>query len=106
MLDKLNARSLQELLDRVAALEDVTFGGRQVGGRSAGDLRLYKRHLAIRRNTSTRTVDRDLGRGLLPPPDGIDNSHPWWWLSTIQRAERKQLSDLRRKRESAGEDHA
>ena len=85
----MDKRLIAALSDRVTALENAVLG-RPVEHSvdSATDRRLTKASLARRRGNSTRTVDRDVERGLLPPPE-IENGRCYWWLSTVQRHERK-----------------
>ena len=77
-----------DIISRLAALETVVLGhtaGQPVD--AAADRRLTKRELATRRGKSTRTIDRDVKRGVLPPPE-IENGRSYWWLSVLQRYER------------------
>ena len=87
---------LRKLEGRFAGLE-VFLGQQGIGDRPgpvdpAFDRRLTKRQLALRRGKSTRTVDRDVKRGVLPPPE-FENKRAYWWLSALQRHERARGQD-------------
>jgi hypothetical protein len=88
--------NLTHILTRLETLEAAVLG--RVTSRPIDpgcDRRLNKHQLALRRGTSTRTVDRDVERGALPRPE-IENGRCYWWLSAIQEHERQ-----RRAREAA-----
>jgi hypothetical protein len=89
-LDNILAR-LHKLEDRFRGLE--TFIGHDGDDDGpvdpAHDRRLTKRQLAQRRGKSTRTVDRDVERGILPAPQ-FENGRAYWWLSALQRHERER----------------
>lgn len=74
---------------RLAALEIVVLGhAAEQPVDAAHDCRLTKRQLAQRRGKSPRTIDRDVKRGTLPPPE-YENGRAYWWLSVLQCHERK-----------------
>jgi hypothetical protein len=62
------------------------------------DRRISKREMALRRGTSTKTVERDTRRGVLPPPEIDPHGHWFWWLSAIQQHERAQANVTREPR--------
>jgi hypothetical protein len=74
------------IIDRLAALEAIVMG-RSTDARF--DRRITKSQLAMRRGTSTRTVDRDVARNILPKPE-IENGRLYWWLSAVQQHERER----------------
>ena len=79
-----------DIISRLAALEIVVLGHTaEQPVDAAADRRLTKRELATRRGKSTRTIDRDVARGILPPPQ-FENGRAYWWLSALQRHEREQ----------------
>lgn len=83
-----------DILDRLGALEAVVMGRKDAAPTDPRfDRRLTKRELAQRRGKSTRTVDRDVERGVLPPPE-VENGRCYWWLSTLQRHERKRAKEV------------
>jgi IS30 family transposase len=92
--DKLLAANI---ISRLSRLETVVLGHTADEVDAAGDRRLTKRELATRRGKSTRTIDRDVKRGTLPPPE-FENGRAYWWLSALQRYERehKQSKPQRR----------
>jgi hypothetical protein len=82
--------SLADIFDRLDALEAAVMGRKNaVPTAPHFDRRLTKRELALRRGQSTRTVDRDVERGALPPPE-VENGRCFWWLSVLQRHERNR----------------
>jgi hypothetical protein len=85
--DKLLATNMSS---RLAALETIVLGHTtEQPVDAAADRRLTKREVAIRRGKSTRTIDRDVKRGVLPPPE-IENGRSYWWLTVLQRHERER----------------
>jgi hypothetical protein len=82
---------LTDIIDRLEALESVVFG-RAGGARGGGDRRLTKPEVAVRNGVTKRTIDRWVKDGTLPPPD-IINGRYFWWLSALQRHERKRLRE-------------
>jgi hypothetical protein len=50
--------------------------------------RLTKAEVAKREGISTRTVDRRVDEGKLPPPDDIINNRLYWWSDTLERHRR------------------
>ena len=50
--------------------------------------RLTKADVAKREGISTRTVDRRVDEGKLPPPDDIINNRLYWWSDTLERHRR------------------
>jgi hypothetical protein len=62
-----------------------------VFGRGSLDRKLFKSQVAVREgDCATRTVDRKVEKGRLPPPDGVDGNKPFWWLSTLERHDRQR----------------
>jgi len=49
---------------------------------------LTKPEVAYTLSTTTRTVDRWVARGVLPPPDRLPNGRPAWRASVIRDAVR------------------
>lgn len=90
-LDSILAR-LNKLEGRFRGLEACIghHGGDDGPVDPAHDRRLTKRQLAQRRGKSTRTIDRDVARGILPPPQ-FENGRAYWWLSALQRHERAHI---------------
>jgi predicted DNA-binding transcriptional regulator AlpA len=84
---------LSIICDRLDVLERVVLG-RAGGARGGNDRRLTKPEVAIRNGVSTRTISRWVEDGSLPPPD-IVNGRWTWWLSALQRHERKRLRESR-----------
>ena len=87
---------ISDIHARLDALEAVVLGRRD-GPRldPRFERRLGKRELALRRGTSTRTLERDVKRGRVPPPE-IDATGRWhWWLSVVQEDERKRAAAAR-----------
>jgi hypothetical protein len=80
---------LADIAERLGALEAVVLGHR-TSAPAATDYRLTKRALAERRGKSTRSIDRDVKRGVVPPPE-IENGRSYWWLSVLQRHERAHV---------------
>jgi hypothetical protein len=68
--------------------------GRAGGARGGNDRRLNKREVSIREGKSTRTINRWVEKGIYPPPDNI-NGRLVWWLSVLQRHDRKRLRESR-----------
>jgi hypothetical protein len=88
--------TIDSIFQRLERLEEALLG-RKGASRpvdTGGDRRLTKRALALRRGKSERTIDRDVERGLLPPPE-IEQGRCYWWLSAVQRYERRFKSDPR-----------
>jgi hypothetical protein len=90
---------LANILDRLHKLEGRCRGLETFVGHGdsdpvdpAHDRRLTKRQLAQRRGKSARTIDRDVARKLLPPPE-FENGRAYWWLSVLQRYEREHKPD-------------
>jgi hypothetical protein len=81
---------INDIYLRLDALEAAVLGRKDASRPvdTGEDRRLTKRQLALRRGNSTRTVDRDVERGALPPPE-IENGRCYWWLSVLQRHERE-----------------
>jgi hypothetical protein len=93
-MDKLTT----SVLHRLATLEAVVLGrAAEQPADPTSDRRLTKREVALRRGKSMRGVERDVKRGLLPPPD-IENGRWYWWLSVLQRHERAAAPQPRRPR--------
>jgi hypothetical protein len=90
MSDKL----LTDICERLDTLEAMVGLGRRSTLPSGLDRRLTKRELAMRRGKSTRTIDRDVKRGVLPEPE-VEGGRLYWWLSALQRHERKFKSSPR-----------
>jgi hypothetical protein len=82
---------LTDVLARLEEIERVLFG-RAGGARGGGDRRLTKPEVAVRNGVTSRTIDRWVEDGILPPPD-IINGRLTWWLSALQRHERKRLRE-------------
>jgi predicted DNA-binding transcriptional regulator AlpA len=83
---------LTDICDRLEVLEAAVFGRGGGGTRGSGDRRLTKPEVAVRNGVSGRTVDRWVTDGILPPPE-IINGRWTWWLSALQRHERKRLRE-------------
>jgi hypothetical protein len=83
---------IADITRRLAVLETHVLGGSVVEQPvdAASDRRLFKGEVAERRGKSTRAIPRDIAKKLMPPPDGIENNRPWWWLSSLQKHERQQ----------------
>jgi hypothetical protein len=81
---------------RLDALEAVVLGRRD-GPRldPRFDRRLGKKEMALRRGTSTKTLERDVKRGRVPPPEIDEYGHWHWWLSAVQEDERKRAAASR-----------
>jgi hypothetical protein len=47
--------------------------------------RLTKTDLAKEEGVSTRSVDRRVKEGKLPPPDDVINGRLYWWSDSIER---------------------
>jgi hypothetical protein len=94
---------LNDLRYRISVLEAVVLGRRDSSRPTDPQLdrRLTKRQLALRRGKSTRTVDRDVERGLLPPPE-IENGRCYWWLSTLERHDRERVQSRTQTPPNAG----
>jgi hypothetical protein len=71
---------------RVTALEALLGCATEQPIDPANDRRLTKRQLAQRQGKSTRTIDRDVERGVLPAPV-VENGRCFWWISDLQRHE-------------------
>ena len=72
------------ILQRLDALEAA------VKGRASEhfDRKLFKAEVALREGVVARTIERNVGAGSFPPPDGVTNGHAWWWLATLERHDR------------------
>src|SRR5262245_2525577 len=77
---------LTNIANRLAAVEAAVFDRAGHAPAAGVDRRLTTTQRAARRGTSTRTVDRDVERGLLPPPQH-ENGRCYWWLSMLQEYE-------------------
>jgi hypothetical protein len=75
---------LGEILRRLDALEGAVHGKAS----KFFNRKLSKSQVALREGNTTRNVDRKVKAGILPPPDGYDNGHPFWWLSTLETNDR------------------
>jgi predicted DNA-binding transcriptional regulator AlpA len=64
------------ILDRLDTLESAVLGRIR--------RRLSKPELARREGVSTRTIDRRVRDGLLPPPDVVAR-RLYWWLDEVER---------------------
>lgn len=53
---------------------------------------LSKPDVALILSTTTRTVDRWVARGVLPPPDRLPNGRPAWRASVVYAAVRSAES--------------
>jgi hypothetical protein len=84
---------LTDICDRLSTLEAIVLG-RAGGVRGGGDRRLSKREVAIREGKTTRTITRWVAMGIYPPPDNV-NGRDVWWLSVVQRHDRKRLRESR-----------
>jgi len=78
---------------RLDALEAMVMGRTMRATDPRFDRRLTKAQLAVRRGVSARTIDRDVKRGVLPPPE-IENGRCYWWLSILQKHERKHTANI------------
>jgi hypothetical protein len=89
MSDKL----LTDIYARLDTLEAVVLGGARGSSVSLSDRRLSKSEVAVRQGVDERTIDRwrkDPAKyGNFPKPD-IINGRCFWWLSVLQRHERKR----------------
>jgi hypothetical protein len=74
ILDTINAR-----LD---ALETTALGRAR--------RRLSKSELAKAEGVTTRTIDRRVENGTLPPSDDVISGRHFWWSDTIERHHRKR----------------
>lgn len=74
---------------RITALENVVLGHARRAPAAGFDRRLNKPQLAAMLGTSTRTIDRHVKAGLLPPPDEVVNLRPYWWVSSLEKHRRK-----------------
>ena len=82
---------MNDILSRLENLEDIVLG-RQRRTKALDpsfDRRMTKRQLAQQRAQSTKSVDRAVKAGLLPPPE-YENGRAYWWLSKIQEHERQR----------------
>jgi len=71
---------LDTILARLDALEAVVLGRPRE--------RLTKTDLAKEEGVSTRSVDRRVKEGKLPPPDDVINNRLYWWSDSIERHRR------------------
>jgi hypothetical protein len=78
---------LQALAERVTALE-AKLGLSADVPTAATDQRLSKKKLAIRWDTSDRSIDRRRKDDPTFPPPDIVNGRCYWWLSKIIKYER------------------
>lgn|SRR5262249_20096070 len=79
---------LGDVLRRLDALEAAVFGrASQFFNR-----KLFKREVAQREGCHPRTIERKVVDGTYPPPDGVENGYPWWWLSTLEANDRAQAA--------------
>ena len=81
-------RDLEARITKLEALLGVT--PRAAGG---SDQRVNKRRLAQIEDVSPRTIDRNVKRGLLPPPI-IENGRCYWLMSQV-REHKQQLAAQR-----------
>src|SRR5262249_4026700 len=79
---------LGELIRRIDALEAA------VHGRASEffQRKLFMAEVALREGRTARTIQRDQEKQKFPPPDGVNNGHVWWWLSTLEANDRAQAS--------------
>jgi predicted DNA-binding transcriptional regulator AlpA len=73
MSDRRKSEIITDILGRIAALEKLLDGTPKQPKR-----RLNKREVAEREGVGTRTIDRRVVEGSLPPPDIIDGRCYWW----------------------------
>ena len=82
---------LSDISSRLSAVEAAVFG-RAGSTLAAGyDRRLSKRQLAMMRGVCTRTIDRHVKAGLLPPPE-VENGRDYWWISKLQEHDRERAN--------------
>jgi hypothetical protein len=83
---------VDDILMRLQTLEAVVLGGKHGGVDARFDRRLGKREMAMRRGTSTRTLERDVKRGRVLQPEIDEYGHWLWWLSEVQQDERERAA--------------
>src|SRR5262245_48137991 len=76
---------LDTILARLDALEARVLGRPRQ--------RLTKTDLAKEEGVSTRSVDRRVKAGKLPPPDDVINGRLYWWSDSIERHRKRGKAD-------------
>jgi hypothetical protein len=72
-----NKLILDTILARLDALETAALGRPRK--------RMSKSEVADHEDCSTRTVDRRVANGTLPPSDDVINGRHFWWSDTLER---------------------
>jgi hypothetical protein len=87
--DDIFAVTLARIRQQLEELQNIVRAGGAVEPLGFHDRKLSKIQLARREAITTRSVDRRVKDGRLPPPDGAEGRQPYWWLSALQRHDRE-----------------